>query len=61
MPMLIGTFLAATDATIVASSYASIGSELNQLQNTSWIATGYMLTLASFQFVSNVKYQGDEG
>ncbi|EIM87665.1 MFS general substrate transporter [Stereum hirsutum FP-91666 SS1] len=49
MPMLIGTFLAATDATIVASSYASIGSELNQLQNTSWIATGYMLTLASFQ------------
>ncbi|THH04876.1 hypothetical protein EW146_g10056 [Bondarzewia mesenterica] len=49
LPMVIGTFLAAMDATIVASSYASIGSELNQLQSTSWIATGYMLTLASFQ------------
>lgn len=49
--MVIGTFLAAMDGTIVASSYASIGSELHQLQNTSWIATGYMLTLASFQCV----------
>lgn len=49
--MVIGTFLAAMDGTIVASSYASIGSELHQLQNTSWIATGYMLTLASFQSV----------
>ena len=30
-------------------AYASIGSELNQLQNTSWIATAYLLTITSFQ------------
>jgi hypothetical protein len=50
--MTIGIFLAAMDQTIVVSSYASIGSELEQLQSSSWIATGYMLTLASFQCVS---------
>jgi MFS family permease len=49
VPMSIGIFLAAMDGTIIASSYATIGSELKQLQNTSWIATGYMLTLTSFQ------------
>ncbi|KAI0311217.1 MFS general substrate transporter [Amylostereum chailletii] len=47
--MAIGTFLASMDLTIVLASYASIGSELNELQSTSWISTGYMLTLASFQ------------
>ncbi|KAJ6561359.1 member of the major facilitator superfamily [Mycena sp. CBHHK59/15] len=47
--MAIGIFLCALDQTIVVSSYAAIGSELNQLQNTSWIATAYMLTLTSFQ------------
>lgn len=51
VPMSIGIFLAAMDMTIIASSYATIGSELNQLQNTSWIATGYMLTMTSFQCV----------
>ena len=30
-------------------AYASIGSELNQLQNTSWIPTAYLLTITSFQ------------
>ncbi|KAJ7473365.1 member of the major facilitator superfamily [Mycena latifolia] len=49
IPMAIGIFLCAMDQTIVVSSYAAIGSELNQLQNTSWIATAYMLTLTSFQ------------
>ncbi|KAF9456713.1 MFS general substrate transporter [Collybia nuda] len=49
IPMSIGIFLAAMDNTIVVSSYAAIGSELNQLQNTSWIATAYMLTMTSFQ------------
>ncbi|KAJ6504440.1 member of the major facilitator superfamily [Mycena vulgaris] len=49
VPMAIGIFLCAMDQTIVVSSYAAIGSELNQLQNTSWIATAYMLTLTSFQ------------
>ncbi|KAJ6479889.1 member of the major facilitator superfamily [Mycena vitilis] len=47
--MAIGIFLCAMDQTIVVSSYAAIGSELNQLQNTSWIATAYMMTLTSFQ------------
>ncbi|PPR05313.1 hypothetical protein CVT26_011572 [Gymnopilus dilepis] len=49
VPMAIGIFLGAMDQTIVVSSYASIGSELNQLQNTSWIATSYLLTITSFQ------------
>ncbi|KAJ7205000.1 MFS general substrate transporter [Mycena pura] len=49
MPMAIGVFLCAMDQTIVVSSYAAIGSELKQLQNTSWIATAYMLTLTTFQ------------
>ncbi|KAG6906469.1 hypothetical protein DXG01_013796 [Tephrocybe rancida] len=48
-PMALGIFLTATDATIVVSSYAAIGNEMNQLQNTSWIATAYMLTTTSFQ------------
>ena len=28
-------------------AYASIGSEMNELQNTSWIATSYLLTTTS--------------
>jgi MFS family permease len=51
--MSIGIFLVAMDGTIVLSTYAAIGSELNQLQNTSWIATGYLLTMTSFQSVWN--------
>lgn len=50
--MSIGIFLAAMDGTIIAASYAKIGSDLNHLQNTSWIATGYMLMLTSFQYVA---------
>ena len=46
--MILGIFLAAMDTTIVTSTYASIGSQFEQLQNTSWIATGYMLSLTSF-------------
>ncbi|KAJ6500918.1 MFS general substrate transporter [Mycena sanguinolenta] len=49
IPMAFGVVLVAMDQTIVVSSYAAIGSELNQLQNTSWIATAYMMTLTSFQ------------
>ncbi|PCH33949.1 MFS general substrate transporter [Wolfiporia cocos MD-104 SS10] len=48
-PIMLGTFLIAMDQTIVASTYASIGSEFQHLENTSWITTGYMLTLTSFQ------------
>ncbi|KAI0739360.1 MFS general substrate transporter [Daedaleopsis nitida] len=47
--MILGIFLAAMDTTIITSTYASIGSQFEQLQNTSWIATGYMLSLTSFQ------------
>lgn len=49
LPLSIGIFLAALDWTIVTATYASIGSELNELQSTSWIATAYMLTTTSFQ------------
>ncbi|PPQ81566.1 hypothetical protein CVT25_013409 [Psilocybe cyanescens] len=49
IPMAVGIFLGAMDQTIVVSSYASIGSELKQLQNTSWIATSYLLTTTSIQ------------
>lgn len=50
MPALaIGVFLTAADQTIIVSSYGKIGSELNALQSTSWIATAYFLTLTSFQ------------
>ncbi|KAF7321996.1 Vacuolar membrane amino acid uptake transporter fnx2 [Mycena kentingensis (nom. inval.)] len=49
LPMAIGVFFTAMDQTIVVSSYAAIGNELEQLQMTSWIATAYMLTLTSFQ------------
>ncbi|KAL0563937.1 hypothetical protein V5O48_018118 [Marasmius crinis-equi] len=48
-PMSIGIFLSAMDQTIIIASYASIGSEMKQLQKTSWIATSYMLTVTSFQ------------
>ncbi|KAI9766621.1 MAG: hypothetical protein M1840_006432 [Geoglossum simile] len=45
----IGIFLSAMDQTVVVSSYGTIGSELKALNNTSWIATAYMLTISSFQ------------
>ncbi|TID22870.1 MFS general substrate transporter [Venturia nashicola] len=50
MPALgIGVFLSAADQTIIVSSYGRIGSELNALSRTSWIATAYFLTLTAFQ------------
>lgn len=45
----IGVFLAAADQTIIVSTYGIIGTDLNALNNTSWIATAYFLTLTSFQ------------
>lgn len=44
-----GLFLSAADQTIIVSSYGRIGSELNALNQTSWIATAYFLTLTTFQ------------
>ncbi|KAI9700919.1 MAG: hypothetical protein M1820_006680 [Bogoriella megaspora] len=50
MPALgIGVFMGAADQTLIVSSYGRIGSELNALSSTSWIATAYFLTLTSFQ------------
>ncbi|CZT15559.1 related to transporter (major facilitator superfamily) [Ramularia collo-cygni] len=45
----IGVFLSAADQTIIVSSYGRIGTELNALNKTSWIATAYFLTLTSCQ------------
>lgn len=42
-------FLAAADQTLVVSTYGIIGTELHALSSTSWIATGYFLTLSAFQ------------
>ncbi|ORY19774.1 major facilitator superfamily domain-containing protein [Clohesyomyces aquaticus] len=45
----IGVFLAAADQTLVVSTYGTIGTDLKALNNTSWIATAYFLTLSAFQ------------
>ncbi|RGP75076.1 multidrug resistance [Fusarium longipes] len=45
----IGVYLAAADQLITVATYAKIGSELHALNNTSWIATAYFLTLTSGQ------------
>jgi MFS family permease len=45
----IGVFLSAADGTIIISSYGKIGSELDALNKTSWIANAYFLTLTAFQ------------
>ncbi|PSN70252.1 MFS general substrate transporter [Corynespora cassiicola Philippines] len=45
----IGVFLAAADQTLVVSTYGTIGTDLHALNSTSWIATGYFLTLSAFQ------------
>ncbi|EAW06458.1 putative MFS multidrug transporter [Aspergillus clavatus NRRL 1] len=45
----IGVFLSAADQTIIMASYGQIGSDLKALNLTSWVATSYFITLASFQ------------
>ncbi|KAF8475684.1 putative MFS multidrug transporter [Kalaharituber pfeilii] len=47
--MAIGIFMSAMDNTIVVASYGRIGTELNELNRTSWISTAYLLTATSFQ------------
>ncbi|KAM0286294.1 hypothetical protein ACHAQH_001025 [Verticillium albo-atrum] len=50
MPAIgIGIFLCAVDQLLTVATYAKIGSELHALNNTSWIATAYFITLTSFQ------------
>jgi len=38
----IGIFLAAMDNTVVVASYGRIGTELNELNRTSWLSTAYV-------------------
>ncbi|KAF2132299.1 multidrug resistance protein fnx1 [Dothidotthia symphoricarpi CBS 119687] len=45
----IGVFLSAADQTLVVTTYGIIGTDLHALSSTSWIATGYFLTLSAFQ------------
>ncbi|RWA12136.1 hypothetical protein EKO27_g2958 [Xylaria grammica] len=47
--MAIGIFLVALDQTLTIATYGKIGSELQALSSTSWIATSYFLTLTTFQ------------
>ena len=42
--LAIGIFLSAVDQTIVASAFATIGSDLHALNNTSWVATAYAVS-----------------
>lgn len=42
-------FLSAADQTLIVSTYGIIGTDLKALSSTSWIATGYFLTLTAFQ------------
>lgn len=44
-----GVLLIAADQTIVATCLQNIGSDLSALNLTSWVATSYLLSLASFQ------------
>lgn len=45
----LGSFLAAFDLTIIASIYPSIGSDFNALNQTSYIATAYLLANTALQ------------
>ncbi|KAK6216173.1 hypothetical protein LQW54_003747 [Pestalotiopsis sp. IQ-011] len=47
--LAIGILLVAMDQTLVVATYGKIGSDLEALNSTSWIATSYFLTLTTFQ------------
>ncbi|KAI1489101.1 MFS general substrate transporter [Biscogniauxia mediterranea] len=47
--LAIGLFLAAGDQTIIVSSYGRIGSDLNELNKSAWLATAYLCTTTAFQ------------
>ncbi|CDR41966.1 CYFA0S08e02080g1_1 [Cyberlindnera fabianii] len=44
-----GAFLAALDSTVVAATYANMGSSLGDSSKASWVATAYMLSSAALQ------------
>lgn len=45
--LLLGVFLCASDQTLVATSWAKIGSELHALNNASWVTTAYSATVVA--------------
>lgn len=47
--MYCASFMNAADATIVSTLLSVIASDLDQIQNMSWIATAYLLSSATFQ------------
>lgn len=47
--LAVGVFLSAADQTLVVSTMPIIGTDLHALNNASWIATAYFLTLSAFQ------------
>ncbi|KAF7532588.1 hypothetical protein G7054_g7799 [Neopestalotiopsis clavispora] len=47
--LAVGILLVAMDQTLVVATYGKIGSDLQALNSTSWIATSYFLTLTTFQ------------
>lgn len=44
-----GAFLSALDSTIIAATYATIGSEFNASDQASWVATSYLLSSTALQ------------
>ncbi|KAK9449736.1 major facilitator superfamily domain-containing protein [Limtongia smithiae] len=49
LSLYVGVFLGALDSTIVATLLAHIASEFNEFRSISWIATGYMISVAASQ------------
>ncbi|KAJ6117737.1 hypothetical protein N7512_007462 [Penicillium capsulatum] len=47
--LLLGEFISNMDATLVMAAAAKVSSEFNQLQDASWLSTGYMLGLCAVQ------------
>ncbi|PHH91922.1 hypothetical protein CDD83_9789 [Cordyceps sp. RAO-2017] len=45
----VGIYLVAIDQLLTVAMYTKIGNELDALNNISWVATSYFLTLTSFQ------------
>lgn len=44
-----GTFLAALDGTIVATTLSVVGSEFGVSNSISWLGTSYLMTQTAFQ------------
>ncbi|KAI0448719.1 MFS multidrug transporter [Xylaria acuta] len=49
LPLSIGVFLVGLDNTVTIATYGKMGSDLQALSSTSWIATSFFLTLTTFQ------------